>query len=66
MGIVRRYWAAEKVRIAQAAVSLIRDGETIILDSGTTTAEIARVLRKSDLKFINVITNALNVANLDT
>src|SRR5476651_70901 len=26
---------AEKVRIAQEAVSLIRDGETIILDSGT-------------------------------
>src|SRR6201996_6404057 len=55
---------AEKVRIAQAAVALIRDGETIILDSGTTTAEIARALRKADLKFINVITNALNVAAL--
>ena len=55
---------AEKVRIAQDAVSLIRDGETIILDSGTTTAEIARALRKTDLKSINVITNALNVAAL--
>jgi DeoR family transcriptional regulator of aga operon len=55
---------AEKVRIAQAAVALIRDGETIILDSGTTTAEIARALRKADLKSINVITNALNVAAL--
>jgi len=55
---------AEKVRIAQAAVALIHEGETIILDSGTTTAEIARALRKSDLKFINVITNALNVAAL--
>lgn len=55
---------AEKVRIAQAAVTLIRDGETLILDSGTTTAEIARALRKADLKSINVITNALNVAAL--
>ncbi len=55
---------AEKVRIAQAAVSMIRDGETIILDSGTTTAEIARALRKAELKSINVITNALNVAAL--
>jgi DeoR family transcriptional regulator of aga operon len=55
---------AEKARIAHAAVSLIRDGETIILDSGTTTAEIARSLRKADLKSINVITNALNVAAL--
>jgi DeoR family transcriptional regulator of aga operon len=52
------------VRIAQAAVALIRDGETIILDSGTTTAEIARTLRKTDLKSINVITNALNLAAL--
>jgi len=55
---------AEKVRIAQAAVALVRDGETIILDSGTTTAEIARALRKAELKSINVITNALNVAML--
>jgi DeoR family transcriptional regulator of aga operon len=55
---------AEKVRIAQAAVALMQDGETIILDSGTTTAEIARALRKADLKSINVITNALNVAAL--
>jgi DeoR family transcriptional regulator of aga operon len=52
----------EKVRIAQAAVALMRDGETIILDSGTTTAEIARAIRKADLRGVNVITNALNVA----
>lgn len=55
---------AEKVRIGQAAAALIRDGETLILDSGTTTAEIARAIRKLDLKSINVITNALNVAAL--
>ncbi|MFL6601356.1 MAG: DeoR/GlpR family DNA-binding transcription regulator [Steroidobacteraceae bacterium] len=55
---------AEKSRIAHAAVSMIRDGETIILDSGTTTAEIARSLRKAELTSINVITNALNVAAL--
>jgi DeoR family transcriptional regulator of aga operon len=55
---------AEKVRIAQEAVSLIRDGETIILDSGTTTAEIARALRKTPLNSLNVITNALNLAAL--
>ena len=36
----------KRSRIAeQAAVALIRDGETIILDSGTTTAEIARRMR---------------------
>ncbi len=55
---------AEKVRIAQAAVAMIRNGETIILDSGTTTAEIARALRRAELQSVNVITNALNVAAL--
>ena len=52
----------EKVRIAKRAVSLIQDGETVILDSGTTTAELAKQIRESSLKSINVITNALNVA----
>jgi len=55
---------AEKQRIAAAAADLIRDGETLILDSGTTTAEIARRIRILDLKSINVITNALNIAAL--
>src|SRR5882757_11497059 len=48
LGVKQLKHHAEKVRIAQEAVSLIRDGETIILDSGTTTAEIARLLRKRD------------------
>jgi len=55
---------AEKLRIAEAAAALIRDGETLILDSGTTTAEIARRIRALDLKSVNVITNALNIAAL--
>lgn len=55
---------AEKVRIAQAAASLINDGETIILDSGTTTAEIAKQIRRLEVQAINVITNALNIAML--
>lgn len=55
---------AEKLRIAEAAAALIRDGETIILDSGTTTAEIARRIRTLELRSINVITNALNIAAL--
>jgi DeoR family transcriptional regulator, aga operon transcriptional repressor len=55
---------AEKQRIATAAAALIHDGETIVLDSGTTTAEIARRIRTLELKSINVITNALNIAAL--
>jgi len=55
---------AEKLRIAEEAASLIRDGETIILDSGTTTEEIARRIRGLAVESINVITNALNIAAL--
>ena len=55
---------AEKVRIAKLAATLIQDGETLILDSGTTTAEIAKQIRKLEGRSINVITNALNIATL--
>jgi DeoR family transcriptional regulator of aga operon len=55
---------AEKIRIATAAVELVRDGETVILDAGTTTAEIAKQVRGLKLHSLNVITNALNVAVL--
>ena len=55
---------AEKIRIAAAAVELIRDGDTVILDSGTTTAEVAKQIRTLKVASINVITNALNVAVL--
>ena len=55
---------AEKVRIAIEASGMIQDGETVILDSGTTTAEIARQIRGLKLRSLNVITNAINVAVL--
>lgn len=54
----------QKVRIAVEAARLIRDGETIVLDSGTTTAEIAKQIRGLRLQSLNVITNALNIAVL--
>lgn len=52
---------AEKERIAKAAVDLIQPEETVILDSGTTTAEIAREIKLRKMR-LTVITNALNVA----
>lgn len=56
---------AEKLRIAEAAAALISDGETIVLDSGSTTAEIARRIRtRLELSSVNIITNALNIAAL--
>jgi DeoR family transcriptional regulator of aga operon len=53
---------AEKVRIGHAAAQMIRDGETVMLDSGTTTAELARQIRFLKLRSLTVITNALNIA----
>jgi Transcriptional regulators of sugar metabolism len=54
---------AEKSRIGKAAAELIQNGETVILDSGTTTAEIARHLKMRRLQSVTVITHALNIAS---
>jgi DeoR family transcriptional regulator of aga operon len=64
LAVKRTLHHAEKVRIAKAAAALILDGETLILDSGTTTAEIAKQIRKLEGRSLNVITNALNIATL--
>ena len=53
---------AEKVRIGQAAARLLKPDQTAILDSGTTTLEIARQLKSVSLKNLTVVTNALNIA----
>ncbi len=53
---------AEKRRIGQYAAHLVTDGETIILDSGTTTLEIAHALVRKDFRQLTVVTNALNIA----
>lgn len=52
--------AEEKRRIGRAAAAHVHDGETIIISSGTTTAEMAPHLAgRADL---TVITNAINIA----
>jgi DeoR/GlpR family transcriptional regulator of sugar metabolism len=50
----------KKIMIAQKAIEFINEGDTIILDSGTTTTEIAKLL--DNYKNLTVITNALNIA----
>jgi len=50
----------EKRRIGAMAATLINDGETTILDSGTTTLEIARQIKKK--KGLQIITNWVNIA----
>lgn len=49
---------AEKSRIGGAAAQLIHDGETILIDVGTTTLQLARHLRD---RALTVITNNLAV-----
>src|SRR5208282_1202492 len=50
----------EKMRIAVAALRMVRPGQVIILDSGTTTTAIARGCR--NMRSLTVITNATNIA----
>ncbi|MBV9265512.1 MAG: DeoR/GlpR transcriptional regulator [Acidobacteriaceae bacterium] len=52
----------EKLRIGHAAARLVKPGETIILDSGSTTAEVAAQLKELKTQPLTVITNALNIA----
>ena len=52
---------SEKERIGRLAASMIKPGDAVILDSGTTTAEIARFLpERSD---IIVLTNDAGILN---
>lgn len=61
--------AEAKVAIARAVAKLIQPGQTVGLNGGTTTTEVARELGKSD-RFIRtagetgitIVTNALNIA----
>ncbi len=50
----------EKAAIAKKTLELINDGDTIILDSGSTTTEIAKLI--NGFKNLTVITNSLNIA----
>lgn len=49
----------EKIAIGKLAASMIKDGDTIILDSGTTTLEIAKHITNENL---TVITNSIDIA----
>lgn len=51
----------EKERIGAMAARMVRDGETIILDAGTTTLAMALSL-PADLRDVVVITSSLDIA----
>jgi len=52
----------EKVRIGRAAAQIIRPQQTVILDSGSTSAELARAIKKMKIEGLTIITHALNIA----
>ncbi|MEO8764698.1 MAG: transcriptional repressor AgaR [Ginsengibacter sp.] len=52
----------EKREIGKRAAELIDENDTIILDSGSTTCELAKNLKK--FNSLTIITNALNVATI--
>jgi len=50
----------KKELVARKCLEFIESGDTIILDSGSTTTEIAKMLK--GMKNLTIITNALNIA----
>ena len=50
----------EKLQIAAAAARMVKEGQVVILDSGTTTTAIANALR--NFANLTIITNAVNIA----
>ena len=50
----------EKIAIAAAAAALVRDGDTLFINSGTTTYFTAIELKQR--KNLNVVTNSISVA----
>jgi len=51
----------EKMAIGGQAASMVENGQTVIIDVGSTTTEMAKAL-SPDLSRVVVITNALNIA----
>lgn len=56
----QQLYRKEKQRIGEKAVELIKNGDSILLDSGTTAMEIAQ--RLNGKKNLTIMTNAINLA----
>lgn len=59
--VKRKRYADEKVSIGKAAAALIGAGESVLLDSGTTTLQVARHLNTADP--LVVVTNDVGIMN---
>lgn len=54
---------AEKDKIAQRCAEMVNDGETVLLDIGTTAHRVARALRGRSLDSLTVVTSSLAVVD---
>ena len=61
LDIKRKLYAAEKARIGRAAAALIQPGESVLLDTGTTTLQVARHIRA--VEPLVVVTNDVGIMN---
>ena len=55
------YRKEEKHAIGKAAAAMVQEGDTIIMDTGTTTLEMARFL--ADVRNLTIVTNDLMIAS---
>jgi DeoR family transcriptional regulator, aga operon transcriptional repressor len=59
--VKRTLYADEKVRIGKAAAALIGTGESVLLDSGSTTLQVARHVKPDES--LVVVTNDVGILN---
>lgn len=52
----------EKEKLAKICVPLVSEGDTVFLDAGTTTYEVAKLIK--DIRGILIVTNDLEIAQL--
>ena len=51
--------AAQKEQIAAVAVDLVEDGETVLIDGGSTTHAFSRELVERDFEAVQIVTNSI-------
>ncbi|WP_158666474.1 DeoR/GlpR family DNA-binding transcription regulator [Salinibacter altiplanensis] len=52
----------EKQRIGKKAAGMVKNQDTVILDSGTTTLQVLRGLKDRDIEGVTVSTNSVHIA----
>ena len=52
----------KKIKVAFKAIELIEEEDSILIDTGTSTAALARILANSELKRLRIFTNDFEIA----